>query len=84
MEAENLLRPGLEDGRVSLLLYSIVEALKEPAQIPRNETKTLFLLGSGVKEFVTIFNHRVTTLIANDSSQGISNNYTGIAVEVVD
>ena len=56
MEAENLLRPGLEDGRVSLLLYSIVEALKEPAQIPRNETKTLFLLGSGVKEFVTIFN----------------------------
>lgn len=79
MEAENLLRPGLEDGTVSLLLSSIVEAL-----IPRNETKTLFLLGSGVKEFVTIFNHRVTTLIANNSSRGISNNYTGIAVEVVD
>lgn len=79
MEAENLLRPGLEDGSVSLLLYSIVETL-----IPRNETKTLFLLGIGVKEFVTIFNHRVTTLIANDSSRGISNNHTGIAVEVVD
>ena len=40
----DLVRPCLEFGTVSLMLYYIVKALKEPVQIPRMRQETLFLL----------------------------------------
>lgn len=38
-ETDSLLRPSLEDGTVSLLLYSIIREVKEPAQIHWDKAK---------------------------------------------